>query len=151
MNSVNQSFMADSVYSSATAAMLLALTRTIADEEYVKKMLSERGYKYVVTEVGGNSAGSEFQVKTTRAVMGACLNCGLITKSCSSAHALLHATEEAKRGIMVNTASSTSLAVKIAIVKDDTWIAVALFGQSALHPMTNHERAGLGVMHLGRE
>lgn len=40
------------------------------------------------------------------------------------------------------------LALKIAVVRDDGWLAVALFGKSALHYMTNHERAGLGVMHI---
>lgn len=144
----NQPFMAQSIRSVATASMLLALTRTMQDEETVKGMLAEQGFKYVVTEVGGKSF-SEFQEKTTKAVIGAALNSGIISKSPTNYHALLHATEEAKRGIMVNGASSTSLAVKIAIVRDTAWIAVALFGESALHPVTNHERAGLGVMHLG--
>lgn len=129
----------------------MALTRTMADEQAVKQLLAEYGYKFVVTEVGGNSAMNEFQTKTTKAVLGAALNSGIIVKSATNYHALLHAVEEAKRGIMVNVASSASLAVKIAIVRDKDWIAVALFGESALHPVTNHERAGLGVMHLGHD
>lgn len=149
MSNFGQPFMSQSIRSVATAAMLLALTRTMQDEETAKIMLADQGYKYVVTEVGGKSSIAEFQEKTTKAVIGAALNSGIITKSPANYHALLHATEEAKRGIMVNVASSASLAVKIAIVRDSTWIAVALFGESALHPVTNHERAGLGVMHLG--
>lgn len=151
MSNLGQPFMVQSIRSVATASMLLALTRTMQDEETVKRMLADQGYKYVVTEVGGKSSLAEFQEKTTKAVIGAALNSGIISKSPSNYHALLHATEEAKRGIMVNVTSSTSLAVKIAIVRDDTWIAVALFGESALHPVTNHERAGLGVMHLGAD
>lgn len=144
-------FMRNSIKSVGTAAMLLALTRTMTDEDAAKKMLFDIGYRFVVTEVGGTSERSEFQLKTTKAVIGASLNSGLISKSPTNYHALLHATEEAKRGILVNAASSVSLAVKIAVVRDDKWIAVALFGESALHPLTNHERAGLGVMHLGTE
>jgi hut operon positive regulatory protein len=143
--------MFDNVRSVGTAAMLLALTRTMQDEEAVKKMLSSQGFRFVVTEVGGNSAQSEFQMKATKAVIGACMNTGLIAKTPTNYHALLHATDEAKRGIMVNVASSTSVAVKIAVVRDEHWIAVALFGESALHPLTNHDRAGLGVMHLGAD
>ena len=149
MTDLSQPFLVQSIRSVATAAMLLALTRTISDEETVKKMLADKGYRFVVTEVGGKSSLTEFQEKTTKAVIGAALNSGIIGKSATNYHALLHATDEAKRGIMVNVASSVSLAVKIAIVRDDSWIAVALFGDSALHPLTNHERAGLGVMHLG--
>lgn len=149
MSNNDSLFMSQSVRTVGTAAMLLALTRTMQDEETLKSMLAGRGYRCVVTEVGGKSSLLEFQEKTTRAVIGAALNCGIITKSPTNYHALLHATEEAKRGIMVNVATSASLAVKIAIVRDDAWIAVALFGESALHQMTNHERAGLGIMHLG--
>lgn len=146
---LQQSFMKNSIKSVATAAMLLALTRTMEDEEAAKQLLFAEGYKYVVTEVGGKSALTDFQEKTTKAVIGAALNSGIISKSPTNFHALLHATDEAKRGILVNVASSASLAVKIAIVRDASWIAVALYGESALHPVTNHERAGLGVMHLG--
>lgn len=53
-----------------------------------------------------------------------------------------------KKGILVSVNTSVSLALKIAVVRDEHWIAVALFGKSALHYMTNHERAGLGVMHI---
>lgn len=151
MNSISNSFMSESIKSVGTAAMLLALSRTILDEDTAKKMLSDQGYKFVVTEVGGNSAVSEFQAKVTKAVLGAALNSGIISKTPTNYHALLHATDEAKRGILVNVASSASIAVKIAIVRDDQWIAVALFGVSAIHPLTNHERAGLGVMHLGQQ
>lgn len=143
-------FMRESIHSVGTAAMLLALTRTIEDEEKAKKILSEQGFRFVVTEVGGNSALAEFQLKTNKAVIGATLNSGILSKSATNYHALLHAMEEAKRGLVVNVASSASLAVKIAIVRDQSWIAVAMFGQSAIHPVTNHERAGLGIMHLGQ-
>ncbi len=150
MKQTNEPLMRSSIRSVGTAAMLLALTRTIADEEDVKTMLADMEYRYVVTEVGG-SGQEEFQAKSTRAIIGAALNGGLVTKSPTNYHALLHAIEEAKRGMMVNMASSTSVAVKIAIVRDANWIAVALFGESAIHPMTNHERAGMGIMHLGTD
>ena len=143
--------MFENVRNVGTAAMLLALTRNMQDEEEVKKLLTDQGFRLVVTEVGGNSALSDFQVKTTKAVIGACMNTGLVAKTPTNYHSLLHATEEAKRGIMVNLASSTSVAVKIAVVRDEQWVAVALFGESALHPLTNHDRAGLGIMHLGRD
>lgn len=143
--------MFDTVRSVGMAAMLLALTRTMQDEDAVKKKLASQGFRFVVTEVGGTSANSDFQTKTTKAVIGACMNTGLIAKTPTNYHALLHATDEAKRGIMVNVASSTSVAVKIAVVRDKSWVAVALFGESALHPLTNHDRAGLGLMHLGQD
>ena len=44
--------------------------------------------------------------------------------------------------------NSQDLALKIAIVRNTHWIAVGMFGESAMHPLTNHERCGLGIMHL---
>lgn len=130
-------------------AMLLALTRSIYDEERIKSELTKSPeYKFVVTELGGKSTMDEFQEKTTRVVLGACLNSGLIKKQSHEIHAVLHATEEAKRGILVNASTSANLALKIAIVRNNNWVAVAMFGDSAIHHTTNHERAGLGIMHI---
>ena len=130
----------ESVKSVGVAAMLLALTRTLKDEETAKRALTEVGHKFVVTEVGGKTSYDD--------LIGASLNSGIIEKTANDIHALIHATEEAKKGILVSVSSSASLALKIAVVRDDGWLAVALFGKSALYYMTNHERAGLGVMHI---
>lgn len=138
----------ESIKSVGVAAMLLALTRTLKDEETAKRALTEAGHKFVVTEVGGKTSYDDFPEKVNRAVIGASLNSGIIEKTANDIHALIHATEEAKKGILVSVSSSASLALKIAVVRGSGWLAVALFGKSALHYMTNHERAGLGVMHI---
>ncbi len=143
-----RSLLENSVNSSGTAAMLLALTQTIYDEEKVKQIVAKNGFKAVVTEVGGRTSFDDFNEKINRAVIGASLNSGIIQKTTNDIHALIHATEEAKKGILVSASTSANLAMKIAVARDDTWIAVALFGKSALHYMTNHDRAGLGVMHI---
>lgn len=140
--------MGESIKSVGVAAMLLALTRTLKDEETAKRALTEAGHKFVVTEVGGKTSYDDFHEKVNRAVIGASLNSGIIEKTANDIHALIHATEEAKKGILVSVSSSVSLALKIAVVRGSGWLAVALFGKSALHYMTNHERAGLGVMHI---
>lgn len=137
-------FLENSIASPGTAAMMLALTQTIYDEDLAKKLVAKKGLKAVVTEVGGKTSFYDFNERINRAVIGACLNSGLI----NDIHAVIHATEEAKRGLLVSVSTSSSLAMKIAIVRNEHWIAVALFGKSALHYMTNHERAGLGVMHI---
>ena len=97
--------------------------------------------------MGGNTR-RDFQEKVSRAVFGAALNAGLIEKEPHEVHALIHATEEAKHGAIVNTSSESNLAVKIAIVREPHWIAVAMFGESAIHPITSHQRCGLGVMNV---
>lgn len=143
-----QSLMESSIKSPGSAAMLLSLTQTLYDEERVKQLVAKNGLKAVVTEVGGKTNFYDFNERINRAVIGACLNSGIIEKTSNDIHAVIHAVEEAKRGLLVSVSTSASLAMKIAIARDEHWIAVALFGKSALHYMTNHERAGLGIMHI---
>lgn len=145
---VSGEFMANSIKSAGGAAMLLSLTQTLYDEGIVKDLVAKSGFQAVVTEVGGKTTYDDFNEKVNRAVIGACLNSGIINKTGNEIHAIIHATEEAKKGILVSVNTSASLALKIAVVRDEHWIAVALFGKSALHYMTNHERAGLGVIHI---
>ncbi len=128
-------------------AMRLALTRTIAEENEVKREYGEKKLRFVVTETGGKSS-VDFQSKLSRSVMGAALNARVIDKLSPEIHALVHAVEEAKKGILININSESNLALKIAIVRNEHWIAVAMFGESALHMMTSHERCGLGIMHI---
>lgn len=141
-------FLTSSFTSTGAVAMLLALTQTLYDEDRVKTIATKKGYKVAVTEVGGKTNFDDFNEKITKAVIGACLNSGVIEKNTREVHAVIHATEEAKKGILVSVNTSASLALKVAIARDDQWVAVALFGKSALHYMTNHQRAGLGVMHI---
>ena len=128
-------------------ALRLAMTRTIAEEDAVKQEYTAQGIRFVVTEVGG-STKRDFQEKASRAVFGAAMNAGLISKLPNEIHALLHAAEEAKRGAIINTSSEANLAVKVAIIRTPHWISVAIFGESASHPMTSHERCGLGIMNI---
>lgn len=129
-------------------ALMLAMTLSRDEEDEMKRVFSKQGLQSVATEVGGNSNDDDFQQRSMRAVIGAALNSGIIEKEARSIHALIHATEEAKKGVIINTSSATSLAMKIAIVRDEKWIAVAFYGESSIHMFTCHERAGLGIMHL---
>lgn len=128
-------------------AMRLAMSQTISEENQLKEQCQDAGLSVVVTEVGGNTK-RDFQEKSSRAIFGAAMNAGLIQKDHREIHALLHASEEAKQGVIINTSSEANLAVKVAVVRMKYWIAVAIFGESAIHPMTGHERCGLGIMHI---
>ncbi len=128
-------------------ALQLAMAQSKAEEDALKRQFLSEGVVAVATEVGG-MGDAEFQAKAARAVIGAALNSGLVEKESRSIHALMHATEEAKRGVLVNTASAVSLAMTIAIVRNRGWVAVAFYGESSLHVFSCHERVGLGVMHL---
>jgi hut operon positive regulator len=128
-------------------AIRLALTRTIAEENELKEEYRKKGLRFAVTEIGGRSS-TDFYSKLLRAVTGAALNERVIKKRGGDIHALMHASEEAQSGIRINFHFETHLALKVAIVRNSHWIAVAMFGESAMHTLTNHERCGLGIMHL---
>ncbi len=133
--------------SPARAAMLLALTTSREEEETLKQSLEANGhYKCAVTELGARLA--TFRERLLSAVTGAALNCGVVSKTPQHMHALSHAAHEALAGFLPESAVNGDVAAKIAVVRDSQWVAVALFGEWAEHPVCNHNRSGLGVMHI---
>jgi hut operon positive regulator len=131
------------------AAMLLSISRTPQEEEEIKKKLRKiPGIRFAVTEIGGVS--EQIHSKISAKLLGTALNNGVITKDPGEVHALMHAALEAERGVMLDIPKNASLALKVTVVAKDGWLAVAIFGQSAMHVLTNHWRAGLGVMHFPR-
>lgn len=127
-------------------AILLALSSDSEEEQMLKNKYAKEDFLCAITATGG-----EIPVlvkKINIAVIGACLNNKIIDKTPEEVHAVIHATLEAKEGILMSVPSGASFAGKIAIVRKDRWIAIAIYGHSAAHIMTNHERVGLGIMHL---
>ncbi len=128
------------------AAMLLAMSRTLEEENELKRLVSLSGMKYCVTEVKG--VDQDFKNKFTRNLLGSALSNGVINKDSHSMHALLHASLEAKRSLFPDEPIHISSSMKISIVKDEKWICVAIFGVCGMHPLTNHDRVGLGMSHI---
>lgn len=127
-------------------AILLSITGDEEEEKFFKNELNDKGYKCAVTGIGGDN--DEIKRKLNTSVIAACINNGIIEKNPKEVHAVIHATLEAKEGILLSMPSGGHFAGKIGVVRKDEWIAVAIYGRSAMHVMTNHERIGLGIMHI---
>lgn len=80
-----------------SAAMLLAMTNTMTDEQYIKGLLQTMGYKVAVTEVGGKYRSTSFQDVIIKSVMGAALHNKVIEKNTYEVHAVLHALIDSKK------------------------------------------------------
>lgn len=128
------------------AALLLASTTSNEDEIVFKRELASLGWKSVATEVGG--LAGDLPQKITRALVGASLNAGVVEKKRNEMHALMHAALEALDGFLVVGLLEASVGAKIAIVRNNRWISVAVMGDTAYHAVAHHERCGLGVMHI---
>lgn len=128
------------------SALILASTTGAEEERMLKDQIVAFGWKAVATEVGG--LAGELPQKITRALVGAALNGEIVVKVSSEMHALMHAALEAMNGFMSMGMLEASIGVKIAIVRNRTWIAVAVVGDTAYHAVAHHERCGLGVMHI---
>lgn len=127
-------------------AIMLALSADSDEEQRLKDKYSNDNYMCAVTAAGGEIP--LLAKKINNAVIGACLNNNIIEKTPEEIHSVIHATLEAKEGILLSLPSGASFVGKVAIVRKGRWIAVAIFGHSAMHFLTNHERVGLGIMHL---
>ncbi len=129
------------------AAMLLALSSSRQEEAEIKTLLKKcYGFDTVVTEIGGILGNIKDRV--IKSVVSAALSAGIMEKKGSHIHPLIHATLEAGKGMMFDLPTQASIVMKIAIVIDSEWVAVSMYGESAIHVLSNHERAGLGIMHL---
>lgn len=72
----------------------------------------------------------------------------VVDKKIKDINAIIEAAEEASKGFLVANSDILNIAIKFAVVRDKYWISVAFVGYSALHNMTNHRRACIGVMHI---
>ena len=130
----------------ARAALLLAITKDSMMEAACKQHIEEQGWRVVATEVGGLL--SDLPHKIVRALVGASLNAGIIEKNSREMHALIHAANEAGDSFVSRGIVELSIGAKIAIVRNNNWLAVAIFGDCAAHVVAHHDCCGLGVMHL---
>lgn len=129
-------------------ALALALTETREKENELKKLMLSQNVYCAVTELGGTYSALQPTGKLTHSVISAAINTGAIQKEPKAIHAVVHATLEASNGIFVHTNSNASYALKVGIASDQDWIAIAIFGRSSLHALSEHCRVGLGYMHL---
>lgn len=129
-------------------ALFLALTDTREKENELKQKLNAQNLSCAVTEIGGTVATLQPTGKLTHSVIAAALNTGVIKKDSKEIHAVIHATLEASNSIFVHTNSNASFALKVAMVADGDWIAIAMFGRTSVNALSEHCRVGLGYMHL---
>lgn len=128
------------------AALSLAMTENRQEEDLQKEKLLSSGYHVVATEVTGPL--TEFRQKIIKNTVTAAMNTRVIECNGRHQHALVHAITEAMQGVLISHLANPSLKVKVSVVSDGDWIAVGIFGVAALSVFTNHERCGLGMMHL---
>lgn len=129
-------------------ALFLALSETREKEDELKKLMASQNVYCAVTEIGGTVATLQPTGKLTHSVLSAAINTGIIKKEAKEIHAVVHATMEACNSIFIHTNSNASFALKIGMATDRNWLAIAIFGRSSLHVLSEHCRVGLGYMHL---
>ncbi len=127
------------------AAIMASLTDENEEPE-IKRLLSNSPFKLAITFVSGLS--NEIRGTFVKSVINCALQNEIIQKSPGQIHAVVHAALDAFTGVVHAVPADASLKIKVAIVTDHKWVAVAVYGDSAFFHMTNHERSGLGVMHI---
>ena len=130
----------------AKAAIFISMIENKSRESFVRNYIEELGYKVVITEVAGS--GRELKKKIINSCVGAALNLEVINKEPHHIHGLIHAAQEAGRGMMLDMPLDANLHIKIAIVSSQHWIAVSMYGNSAYHILSNHSRLGLGHVNI---
>ncbi len=129
----------------------IAMLAAISDENEEHQIKTEvntsnSGYRLAVTFISGLS--SDISKSFVKSIVGCALQNNIIRKSGTQVHAVLHAALDALKGVTHQVPAEASLKLKVGIVSDGEWVAVAIYGDSAFYPITNHERSSLSVMHL---
>lgn len=127
-------------------AMMLAMSSEEEEAEFKARIATETSYKFSVIWVSGRK--TEINKTFPRSILNAAMKNRTIDDRPGSTHALIHAGLEALSGLVPTVPGDSSLKVKVVIISDAHWVVVAAYGESAFLPETNHERVGLGVMHL---
>ncbi len=127
-------------------AILLSLTESQEEEKEYIELYKKMGYLSAVTGIAGMD--DEVKKKLMSAIVGAGLNEGVIKKTRPEMHAVIHATADAAVGAGIDTPIAKSFQLKATIVRKGDWICVAIYGNKAIHKVTNHKTMGIGVMHL---
>ncbi len=127
-------------------ALLAAMTD--AEEERVLRASPKamNGYRLAITVISGLT--SEVKHSFVKAIVSCAIQNGIIEKDSIEAHAVLHAALDALNGVVRQSPAEGSIKMKVAVASDAHWVAVAIYGDSAFLPLTNHERASMSLMHL---
>ena len=128
-------------------AMIAALTDE-EEEAILKEKIekSSNNIKLAITVV----AGVLKDVKETfvKSIIGCALQNNIVNKNSVEIHGVLHGALDALIGITHQIPVDASIKMKVALVTDGRWIAIAIYGDSAIYPLTNHERGSLTIMHI---
>lgn len=127
-------------------AVLLAMSSKEEEEAIRAQIAQEDRVRVAVTWVSGRK--TDINRSFPRSIVNAAMKAHVVRDTPGATHALIHAGLEALGGLIPPIPGDSSLKVKVAIAADSAWLVVAAYGESAFLPETNHERLGLGVMHL---
>jgi hut operon positive regulator len=127
-------------------AMLAALSNEHEEATIKSQVDGLDNIKLAVTFISGMSR--EIRSNFIKSLVGCALQNNVVNKSAGQIHAVIHAGLDALNGAMSHTPVDASVKLKVAIASDTKWISVALYGDSAFYPITNHERACMSMMHL---
>ncbi|MDI6860611.1 MAG: HutP family protein [Caldisericia bacterium] len=126
-------------------AMLAALSDD-EEEKVIKEKAVKIGIKLAVTVVAG--LASNVKEHFVKSIIGCAIQNNIVEKNSVLIHGVVHASLDALQGILHQVPVDASIRMKVGIASDGHWIAVALYGDSAFYPLTNHERGSLSIMHL---
>lgn len=127
-------------------AITAAIT-TREEEEFFKQYVADKlNFRMAITFVSG--ARTDVVKSFVKSIIACALQGKVIRNQNTEIHGVIHAGLECLNCISSVGSSESSLKLKIAIVSDGRWVAVAAHGESAFHPDTNHERMGFGIMHI---
>ncbi len=127
-------------------ALMLAMSDDEEEVTFKGSIKNMQGIKVAIKYISGKS--SIIQTSIVKTIVNAALQAEVIENKPTQIHGLLHATLGAYTSLREQGIVVSDLKIKVSVVCDDRWVAVAMYGSSAFHYKTSHERASLHIMHI---
>ena len=131
------------------AAMLISMTDTIEEEKELMDFFSKRDCRCAAVMISGSDA--EALKKINHTVVGACLNAGVIQKTRSYIHPLVHGVHEATLGTRLDSSIWQNCRLKVSVVRKGNNIAVVIYGDLGFNELSSHKTVGGSFQILGDE
>ncbi|WP_342742907.1 HutP family protein [Rhodobacter aestuarii] len=128
------------------AAIMAAISSREEEERIKEQIAAHPNWRVGITFVTGKR--TEIERGFVKSIVACALNAQVVRHRPDEIHGVIHAGLECLHGVSSSVVAESNLKLKVALVSDGHWVAVAAHGESAFHPITNHERIGFGVMHI---
>mgnify|MGYP002571464930 FL=1 len=120
-------------------ALLASLCTQEDEDNFRQKLLAEVGFVFMT------GTSDEIKNKLQRCIIGCAFKHQIITRQESAIFTLCQVSHQALTHALANSINGDRMRIKIALVSNPKWLAVAIYGESVVYQRLSHELTGFSL------